>query len=460
MSATGILTVGVGVVLAIPLVWRMLGRRFDPFEPVAVFAVAWGVMFAVRPAAMLIRGDTVFFGVDISGTLDTAVLLALVGAVAFVVGYELRIGCHAAQLLPSPPRPTDCSAVLVGAAVTALLGLVALVVFILSADRARGFQTFFEGRSVDLDRLLSGATQYLWWGSLLVVSAALIGVGVAVTTRRSIAFVLSVVLVGLGLVRTLPVGNRIFLLVLIGGMIVFAYLRLQVRPRAISLVLVAIIALSVSSAVVSLRYAESRVSITSLVSSFVSSPARVFAPLTKGADAEMAPALAGALTVVPDEFDYRFGGATFGDLVRRPVPRQLWDEKPDTPGHQIVATVWPEAREVGGFDPALTPLLYLYWDFGLAGVFVGMAAVGVGARGLFEYLLRYPRVLMVQLVFAASLMCLIPTLRQDPVSTLMEVLIVVAPIIVVFRLASRVSGRSSATTQVDGAAAPSWQSSE
>ena len=83
MSTVVLLSIGVGIVLVLPIAWRVRQRRFDPFEPVVIFALAWGVMFVVRPIAIVVRDDTNFYGVDIGSTLDTSVLLGLVGAVAF-----------------------------------------------------------------------------------------------------------------------------------------------------------------------------------------------------------------------------------------------------------------------------------------------------------------------------------------------------------------------------------------
>ena len=103
MSTVVILSVGVAFAVVLPVAWRVRQGRFDPFEPIVVFVLAWGVMFVVRPLAIAIRDDTNFYGVDIEPTLDEAVLLGLVGAVAFVVGYETSSGAGSRHE-PRPPR--------------------------------------------------------------------------------------------------------------------------------------------------------------------------------------------------------------------------------------------------------------------------------------------------------------------------------------------------------------------
>ncbi len=436
MSATAVLVAGVAVVLLLPLAWRVVQRRFDPFEPILIFALAWGVMFVVRPAAILIRDDTNFYGVDIGSTLDKAVLLALLGAVAFVVGYEVSIGRRLARRLRPPPETFDSSAALLGAYAVAAAGMVALVSFLLSAGGVEAVETFFRGRSDELNELVGESTTYLWWASLAVVPAALVTFAVAVVDRRPATFTGAALLIAIALVRTVPVGNRVFLLVLLGGIAVFVYLYRQTRPGIVVLIVAPVLALLVSTAILDFRYRESREDLWTIAERLATTPSRLVGPVVKGADSEMAPALAGALRVVPERLSYRYGGATFGDLIRRPIPRQIWEGKPDTPGHQVVVAVWPEPRKLGGFDPTFTPLLDFYWDFGLLGVFLGMAVYGAVARALYEYMRLNDRNVVAQLLFASALWYLVAALRQDPVSFVIEGFVLFAPLIGIFLIAA------------------------
>jgi hypothetical protein len=119
------------------------------------------------------------------------------------------------------------------------------------------------------------------------------------------------------------------------------------------------------------------------------------------------------------------------------VPRRLWAEKPEPPGQEVTARVWPEARESGGFDPAFTPLLVLFWDFGLAGALAGMVVLGVIARVLQEYLRIHGDRIVAQLVYAAAVCFLVVAVRHDPVTTFVWSIVLFAPIVLVFRLAGR-----------------------
>jgi lipid-A-disaccharide synthase-like uncharacterized protein len=432
-----VLITGIGLVLLLPIAWRVWERRLDPFEPIIVFVLAWGVMFVLRPAAILIRDDTNFYGVDIGPTLDRAVLLGLLGAVGFVVGYELAVGRRLAEVLPDPPLESGVRGRLLLACVTSALGLLALALFLLSSGGVDAVEVFLGGRSEEFLELLTGSTLYLWWASLLVLPAAMVVFATAMTTRRRPHVALAALLIGVALVRTVPVGNRIFLLSLVGGMLVFLYVARDRRPGLIALGVGVAVALIASYTVLNFRYPETRASFSSVISGLVRGPVRALEPLTSGADAEMAPALAGALRVVPHELPYRFGGATIGDLLRRPIPRQLWSGKPQAPGHEVTASVWPEARRLGNFDPAYTPVLFLFWDFGLPGVFVGMALFGAIARALYEYFLRFSSSLFVQLLFSMSLWYVVVAARGDPVGVIVQAVILFVPLFSIFWFSAR-----------------------
>jgi hypothetical protein len=458
MSSVVLLSVGVLVALTLPIGWRAAHRRFDPFEPVLVFALAWGVMFVVRPIAIVVRDDTSFYGVDIGPTLPKAVLLGLVGAVAFIIGYELTAGRRLAAGLPAAPESVDPARVLGGAVVVSALGVLALALVLLP-DGVDGLDVFLNGRSGELNALIESSTLYLWYGSLFVIPAALAGFTIALTTRTTTSVVLAVVLIGLALLRTLPTGNRIFLLVLFGGMLVFAFLHRARRPGVTGLVVGLAGALLLSYAVLVFRTPDTRSSVFTALEALAEAPQRLFRPLTQEPDAEMAPALAGALIVVPDEFGYRFGGATFGDLILRPIPRELWSGKPEIPGRKVTAEVWPVARETGSFDPAFTPLLSFYWDFGIPGAFVGMALIGVLARALYEYLLLRPRSFGTQLLYSGALWYVAVTVRHDPVSVFIWGLVLFVPLIGILAFASRRLGvndqaRSRSTPPIGGYVPP------
>ena len=445
MTSVVVLSIAVAIAVALPIAWRVRQRRFDPFEPIVVFALAWGVLFVVRPIAIVVRDDTNFYGVDIGPTLDDAVLLGLVGAIAFAVGYRLAFGKRLAARLPEVAQGTPSSAALAWSVVVACVGLALLALVIVPGEGLDGVQTFLGGRSDALDEIIDNSSNYLWYGSLVVVPAALAAAALALETRRASAIVVAVALGALALLRVVPTGNRAFLIVLVGGIVVFAFLRTARRPGIVAICVGLVLALVGSRVVLELRDPETRRDLPTILHAIVTSPKSAFSPLYSRPDAEMAPALAGALTAIPDPLAYRFGGATFGDVVLRPVPRELWDAKPRPHITELTEEVWPVAVETGGFNPAFTPVLAFYWDFWLFGVFAGMALLGVLARSIWEYFLRFESSFAAQLLYATALCYLVVVLRHDHVLTSVWALILFVPLIAILRLSTAPAGSALAS---------------
>lgn len=437
MSASSILIIGLAVVLMAPVAWRIWLRRFDPFEPVVVFCVAWGVMFVVRPTAMLLYGDLTYFKVDISGTLPRALVLASVGAVSFLVAYEVRAGRALARRVPAPYE-IEMSRGVISALVMTALAFLALLVFFKGLSR---FHLLLGGRSDELGQILHGSSTYLWYGSTLIVPAALLSAALALRERHMVLTLLALAVSALALLRIVPVGNRILLLPLLGGALVYLYVRRGARPRLPVLVVMVVGAVVASWVLLLYRDPYARSGVWPFVKSLSHHPERPFRPILRGRDAEMAPALAGALTVVPKALHYRYGSAVLGDLVIRPIPRQLWKGKPKPPGQEVVQTAWPDAYPY--LDPAFTPVLFFYWDFWIVGVAVGMAAFGAAARTLYEWFLRFRHDLTAQLIFSAGIWFTVIGARDDPVDAIIIFAFMVFPLALISYLPKWRSGHVS-----------------
>jgi oligosaccharide repeat unit polymerase len=434
MSTVVILSIGVAVAVVWPLALRIWQRRFDPFEPIVVFALAWGVMFVVRPIAIVLRDDTNFYGVDIGPTLDKAVLLGLVGAVAFVVGYEAPFGARLTRRVPRLPAADLQPGALALAAAVGVIAMIAFVGFLLWAGGPSAIGSFLDGRSPAFNDILQGSPLYLWWLSLAVVPAALVGLAVAYLHPRPAVVLGAAALFALALIRVVPTGGRGYLLMLVGSALVFIYLHHGRRPGLVAVVVGLAVALVGSYTVLLFRDSETR---SDVVGQLASTPTHVLSPLVTGPDAEMAPALAGALLVVPSEWSHRYGAATFGDLVARPIPRQFWDDKPQPHTIRVTEVVWPIARETGDFQPAFTPLMSFYWDFGVLGAIVGLAAYGWLARLVYRYFLGDSGNASLQLLYALSFWTLVVALRADPVVLTFHCLIMFLPLLAIIGLASR-----------------------
>ena len=420
------------VVLVLPLVWRARGRRFDPFEPIVLFALAWGAMFVVRPTAMLVGDERSFWGLDVLPTLPRALLLAGVGATAFVVGYELLPTRRVAVRLPTP-RPIDESIAVTAALVTCLVALVALA-FFLPTNALEALRVLLGGRSAELGEALSRTSNYVVNTSLLFAPAALVLTALALRRRSPLLIATTLLVLLLALVRVLPAGGRFVLLPLLGGIFVLVYVMRDKRPRTAVLVVIGVLAFVGSYFTLQFRDPTDDRTLETAVEELAERPHAIFDPVVSSADAEMVLALSAALTVVPEELPHRWGGATVGNLATRPVPRELWSGKPRPPGETVVATIWPQ--HYPALNLAFTPLLPLtgtsaFWawrpGWRCSDSCAGCCTSGSRSIG---------RDFVAQVVYAASVWFVVIAARNDPVDTLVLAAFLLAPVIAIVAVAS------------------------
>jgi hypothetical protein len=434
------LVAAIGVVVAAPIAARVLRRRFDPFEPIVLFALAYGAMFVVRPAAMLTDHHLAYDGprtsTDVSGTFSKMLVLALVGAVAFVAAYETSVGRRLASGWRglgdlATPRVVAVALVIGG------VGVASFVAFLASSSGLSSLSLIFRGRTEELSKDVTGTTFYLWYSFFLLVPATLVLVAIGIERRRKLLLLAGFAFGALFLLRTIPLGARIALLPLLGGAFVFFYLRRSRRPSVVVLAVLALVALVGSAFLSDLRGRGTRGESVAQTVVRATRPHRIVAPLVSGPDTEMAPVLAAALAQIPSKLHYTYGRTILGDLVARPIPRALWSDKPEPPRDKLIRSLWPVERKKGGINPEFSVLLYFFWDFGIPGVVVGMLLFGVGARALFEYFRNYRHSTAAQLLYSLALWFVVIGLRNSPVDTFVQLVFVVFPAWLAVRLSER-----------------------
>jgi hypothetical protein len=436
-----LLVSAIAVTIILPLALRVAQHRFDLFEPIVIFAVAYGIVFVVRPAAMLGEGNMVYglagFSVSIDQTFTEMLLLGLVGAVAFGTGYGLPAGRWIARRTKSPPYEVDASVAAGLAVVFALAGASLFVLFILSSGGVATLHSLLSGRSLGLTQTLRTASKYLYFGPALFVPAVLILWVLGRLRRNKLFLALAVAITSLLLVFSGSLGYRMVLLPLGMGALVYHYTTRRTRPRFVTVVLMTGLALVASNFLLNVRDASVRQERgpENVFVSVVTKPQRAFDPILKGQDAAEAPGFAAALTVVPEVVPHQYGGATVGDLVTRPIPRQLWPKKPTPPRERVIRTLFPRAYAVGAANPEFSGLLAFYLDGGIVGVAIGFALYGVIMRALYDYYRLHEGSMPARLIFATSLAFLVIAVRDTPVDTFSRAAMVVIPIWLAFRLA-------------------------
>jgi hypothetical protein len=436
----------IAVVLAAPLAARIIRRRFDPFEPIVLFILAYGVMFVVRPAAMLATDSLVYVGplrtLDVSGTFTEMLSLALLGAVAFNLGYIVPARKKRTGRTRPARENIDVRRLLFLAGLLTAFGVAAFVTILAMIDGLNTLGEIFRlGRHADLAMTIE-TYRYIWMSFLFLIPAATVFLAVGLHARSRWLIIVFVCLAALILLQAVPFGDRETLLPFLGGVFVLMYISRSARPSLWTLVAVAAVALFASAFLSDLRGRAERGETVADSVVRASSPSRLADSVLTGPDSEMAATLAAALSVIPEKLPHTYGKTIFGDLVIRPAPRAIWAGKPETPRNDLKSVLWPTEHAKGTINPEFSVLLYFYWDFGLVGVVVGLGAYGMGARYLYEYFMRNHERVYVQVLYSLSVWFLVIALRDSPVDTLVRAAFILAPVCVLFPLARR-SGRAA-----------------
>jgi hypothetical protein len=333
------------------------------------------------------------------------------------------------------PREIPTRAGVVGALVMIGLAVTAFLVIVWPAGGYRRFTILFAGQSWWVGHLLAAHGSYPLLTMTLLVPAALILLALALRERKAGLAAAAALTFAAAVSLMVPIGTRGFLLPLVGGAVTLLYESRRSRPRLRTVVTLVALAFFASYVLVNVREPAKRAVLGSSLSGLVRHPETVFSPVVDGEDAEMAPVLAGALRVVPSRFHYRYGGALLGGLVERPIPRQLWPGKPRPVESTVVKATWPNLAK-DGFKPAFSPLLVFYWDFGVAGVLVGIAVFGILCRTLYEWFLEHRTNTAAQTIFAISLWLIVSAARDNPVDTIVFSCFLVLPLVLLERCTS------------------------
>lgn len=427
------LAAATGLTLTVPIVVRMSSGRFDVFSPIVPFVIGYGAMFVLRPAYMLATGEQGYeltgVTIPIGETFTQMQFIALLGALAFVFGYEYGPAKRLARSIPRiPDSPVRVFGV--GALVVLGLGAAASAAFVVSQG---GFQVLSAGRTESYFQSVSGGSKYLYIAPTILVPAAVMLFAVGLETRRAFYYLAAAAAVIALFAARGPVGSRIAFLPLIGGLIVYAYLRYGRRPSGMTVLIALAVGVLLSAFIGEVRNAPTRqeTGAGALAGRLLASPVTALEPITEGQDVAMAPALAAALTVVPEATGYTYGFAAVGDLVVRPVPRSVWPGKPDAARQVVVTTLWPVGSRQGSANPEFSTLFPWYVDGGYLGVVLGLAVTGLFARTAVRYARLHGDSMPVRVSFAIFLPSMLMVLRDSPPDAVVRLVFLIGPVVAV-----------------------------
>jgi len=439
-SVATLLVIAIAITIALPLVVRAVQGKFDPFEPILFFALSYGTMFVVRPATMIGRDEYYFLFapyLDIRATFDEMLVLALLGALAFVLGYFLPLGRQLAWRAPPPPLNFDSRRVVVASLVAVSVGVVAFALFLARGGGLSGLGVVLGGRTRALQSLILETPKYLFYGSLLLVGPAVVLSALTLERKSFGLAALATAVVTLTIVVRGSYGSRIALLPLLGGIVIYWYLHRERRPRATALVVAAVVSLTLSAAIYHGR-ADTETTEGGYIAGLqtaLTSPSAVLDPIVEGPDAAMAPGVAAAMVVVPERLRHTYGLTVVADLGSRGIPRHLWAGKPRPAHDKVTEEIAPRAGKVS-YAIAYSVLLHAYLDWGLFGM-LWLVGYGILARLGFEWFRLYRSSMPARVLFSLGVLLLVPALRDGPVDTLFLAAAMLIPVWLAFRVAAR-----------------------
>ena len=430
ISPTSLLLTGIVLSLMSPLAFRAAQGRLDLFEPLVLANIALGIMFFMRPLAILITGNTVHLGYDVLPTFNEALVVSLVGIVFFQLGYFSRWGAAWARRLRPPSNFHPRRAVRAGW-LFFILGTLLFGAFLASAGGiGRVLFYLLEGRQASNNDLYISSTGYLYNGISLWVATALIFFVSATAGRRRGYTIPFLVITVLLLIFYGAQGTRSQMLPLVLAVPVFWCLWKIRRPKLHTLLVVSLIGFALLGWMREIRDVGQREDMLHKLASALGAPLREARDILTGADTDMFDSLANALVVVPEQLPFQHG-ATITDILIRIVPRPLWPDKPLESNDALVDVLWPVHHSKSRAGPAFSLMGPFYADSGIITVALGMFLAGALLATLWCWLQRYHTNVIAQMIYSMGLPFVVILMRGTIPDTLARMLFMLIPLVLV-----------------------------
>ncbi|MCF6255897.1 MAG: oligosaccharide repeat unit polymerase [Gammaproteobacteria bacterium] len=379
----------------------MAGSR-NIFEPAVPATAMLGVLFGIRPIVMIVVGDVDYYlFVPISEHLTEAFFIGMLGTLAFLFGYHIKLGVNkwpvnmGKQLVPKYDSNKKRLHIYIAA-----ISLVALILFFvyLSAGGAPWelLQMMASGRSTALVDKVAINSEYLSVAPILSACAAILMI--ADSRSESLTGYKKIIVLFLILFPVMVfmlMGVRRFIIPSILIPIVVYYFIRNKRPSIKMVVVIAPVILVLISAIPYMRTEGARSQAGGLTNFFefaIKEHRELLSNILLKHDTEMVSILSVEVGVLNEMDDFYFGRATVGDLLIAPIPSSLFPWKPSTARDLMLVDAFGSKCNAteGGLCPDFSILGTFYQDFWYFGVVGGMFFLGVGSRWLWVKYRRDP----------------------------------------------------------------------
>lgn len=444
------LVLAIATSLTAPLLLRLVYGNFDPFEPLVLANGAMLVIFVLRPIADLTFGSMPRSHTSINPTFDASLLLALVGATAFQLGYHSRIPQRLVRDLPTqspscylhPGRATKA------ALLVAAVGVVLYCTFILTSGGLGLLLSLLDGRDTSQGPVFQSALGYLYRGQTLLIPATLTFLLLKKQTRQ-FRFLLMAAGTGLPLVILAgSTGTRLTLLLLLAPAFLFAYLSSDSpggssrgrRPTVLGVAILAFLLVVVGFSLIRLtRTAGDERTIGGTAIELVTAPVSATQQFLTSGDTSMFDSLNAVVAMIPERLPYQHGSLIKDPLIRA-APSALWPGMPRESNAVVMRNMDRERFDDANSAAATSIVGYLYYDSGYITVVGGMFSLGIALAILWQVYVRSPAAVTTQLLYAATVPLIIVLIRGTLPATMTHGAFVLIPLYAIIRFARSRSG--------------------
>lgn len=434
------LIVAMATVTVLPVLVRLIWGRFDALEYIFVFAVGIGVIFLGRPITELTDNIQTYAGYFTRSGFNGAMMIGIVGTASLYLGYFLPIGRKWGEAAQTPSSRWDAD---LSVRVAIRLVVLGTVLYLLYAATGGGGITnslkFFIGRG-STNTSLQGSSGWLYLGPYLTLpaSALLMSAWQRQRTRRNL--VLLVITVMIGLLITVPRGDRTYVLALVMPLLVLPSLYRRRRPRLLTILVTTLVGIVAINFLLVYRNLNTRSNANSALSSAITDPLSPIHSLLAGPDVSFFSVLELQDEVQPREVHFH-PGATPLSILAGPIPMSLWHNKPQAAAVPVAFYLFYTQSLISraSNDPAMFGDFYA--DYGFPTLILYSILLGIGLRALYVYLRRHEHLPGAQLVFASSLPLMIILLRGAITDTLARSVVLLFPLIIAWYVCSRTPGQ-------------------
>jgi hypothetical protein len=432
----------------------ILRGRLDGFEPLALFAILFLILWVGRPAYDLSQQHFIYAERLISPVFTRMLVAGVLVGAGFAIGYLLPAAGSLAARIPRPSRP-DSRRLLIWAAIVFGIALIAFALFFINAHGWRHPASFFfrgRARLFQLSASPEATSKYFLASILLVVPAALFFLAVRRSVGKDtrmgrISGSAAVASVAAFCVYNLAAGQRRYLIEMLGALALFYYLTRGRRPSTLSIVAVAVIALTVASAIRDLRLSHARHADPNPV---LWLPWNAATHAFKTQDTGVAPSLALEMLVVPSDLHYTYGGTTLVGTFRTLIPRQLWPDKPLPPDQQVLTEVFAgRPCTLGAQCDTFSPFGEPYRDGGLVAVFIFAVLFGFFWKTAWVYYSRNRESVVAIVGYATLLPFMVTWMRGNFTLPALQATMALAVVVLAAVLCRAPKDRSALASDLD-----------